>query len=743
MAEGHASTATERSRYAPGERVAVLLPLPLAGPYEYRVAAGFSLEIGAFVEVALGRRQLAGVVWGPGRGEIAEGRLREVCHVYEVPALPAAMRRFVDWVAAYTVQPPGAVLKMVLSVPEALIPPRPTMAYRLTGSGAPAKVTAARKRVLDLLAEGPPRSASELTQLAGVSPAVVKGLAEQGAITAVAVAREEPPGAPSADPLHAIAGRPSPQLSPTQSAAATAVRDSIGAGFQVTLIDGVAGSGKTEVYFEAIARAFEKDRQVLVLLPEIALSAQWLARFHQRFGIMPAQWHSELGRAQRRRTWRQVAEGRERVVVGARSALFLPFAALGLIVVDEEHDPSFKQEDGVAYHARDMAVVRGRIEGVPVLLVSATPSLETFINVTDGRYRCLHLPERHGGAVLPDLRLIDLKSDRPKAGAWLSPTLAAALAETVAAGEQALLFLNRRGYAPLTLCRACGHRLRCPHCTAWLVEHRLLARLQCHHCGHGGPLPVHCPRCGAEGSLAACGPGVERIFEEAAALLPQARMAIATSDTLTGPGAAAALVERIERHELDVIVGTQVVAKGYHFPLLTLVGVVDADIGLSGGDLRAAERTFQLLAQVAGRAGREARPGRALLQTTMPAHPVMKALISGDRSRFFAVEAELRREAAMPPFGRLAALIVSGGDEATVDGAARSLARTAPTLDGVQVLGPAPPPLALLRGRHRRRLLLSAPKHIAVSPLVRRWLQAVRLPASVRVQVDIDPMSFL
>ncbi|HLO78368.1 MAG TPA: primosomal protein N', partial [Magnetospirillum sp.] len=536
--------------------------------------------------------------------------------------------------------------------------------------------------------------------------------------------------------------RPAPELSEGQQAAADALVAALDGGFSVQVIDGVTGSGKTEVYFEAVAAALARGRQVLVLLPEIALSAQWLKRFTHRFGVPPAEWHSELSDAKRRETWRAVASGEARVVVGARSALFLPYADLALVVVDEEHDAAFKQEDGVSYHARDMAVVRARLGGVPAVLASATPSLETLANIQAGRYVRLHLPDRHAGAALPDIRPVDLRRHPPPRGMWLSPVLVQAIEETFAAGEQAMLFLNRRGYAPLTLCRKCGHRLQCPHCTAWLVEHRLAGRLVCHHCGHFIRPPAKCPECEAEDSFAACGPGVERIAEEAAHRFPGARVALMASDTVTGPHAAAEFVRQVADHEIDLLIGTQIVAKGYHFPMLTLVGVVDADLGLEGGDLRAAERTHQLLSQVAGRAGRAERPGRVLLQTYQPDHPVMRALISGDRDGFIASEADTRRVAGMPPYGRLAALVVSGPDANLLDDFTRRLARAAPRSDFLQILGPAPAPLALLRGRHRRRFLIKAPRSVNLHSALRDWLSAVVPSGGIRVQVDVDPYSF-
>ena len=728
---------SERASFVAGERVSVMLPLPLGGAYDYRVPAGLTLAAGDFVTVPLASRQINGVVWGVGEGQVAAQKTKDVAALLDAPPLPETSRRFVEWVARYTVCPPGAVLKMAMSVPAALYPPRPVTAYALAETAPDVRLTAARRRVIGVLSDGPPRPAAELAREAGVGPTVVRDLARAG----VLVVRRLPPRVARAVPDWRC---PGPTLSADQAAAARVLKTMVAAGgFAVTLLDGVPGSGKTEVYFEAVAETLKRGRQVLVMLPEIALGAQWMDRFRARFGGAPAEWHSDLSPAHRRVTWRAVAEGQARIVVGARSALFLPFPDLGLIVIDEEHDTAFKQEEGVVYNARDMAVVRARLGEVRLVLASATPSLETIENARGGRYATLHLPDRHAGASLPDVALVDMRSDGPPAGRWLSQTLVGAIEETLEAGEQAMLFLNRRGYAPLTLCRTCGHRLQCPCCTAWLVEHRQIERLQCHHCGYRARLPRVCPSCAAEDTLAACGPGVERLAEEVGERFPDARQAVAASDTLTGPRAAADLVRGIEERRVDVLIGTQIVAKGHHFPLLTLVGVVDADLGLAGGDLRAAERTYQLLYQVAGRAGRAERPGRVLVQTYMPESAVMRTLVSGERQRFLDAEAKDRRDAGMPPFGRLAAIVVSGRDEGAVDEAARALGRAAPRANGIQVLGPAPAPLALLRGRHRRRLLLKAGREVNVQAVLRSWLAAARVPRGVRVRVDVDPYSFL
>ena len=738
---GASSTDQEKQS---ARRVRVLLPLPLAGPYDYRVPPDLPLIPGDFVQVPLGKQTRVGVVWDPveigtkdSSAVVVDSRLRDIEARLDTWRMTDSMRRFVDWVSAYSMAAPGAVLHMAMIIPEALSPGRPRIVYRLAENPPDYRATAARTRVVAELTDRPARGAINLARDSGTGVGVIRGLADIGVLDAVELFDDAP--LPQPDPR-----LPRPKLSEDQAdAAADLVAKTQNGDPSVTLLDGVTGAGKTEVYFEAVAAALEAGKQVLVLLPEIALTAQFLDRFEARFGTAPQEWHSDVPRARRRRVWRAVADGRARVVAGARSSLFLPFQDLGLIIVDEEHDLSYKQEDGVVYHARDMAVVRGRLQNAPVILVSATPSLETTANVGAGRYDTLHLPARHGGADLPAISVVDLRRDSPARNCWISPPLKQALADTLAQEEQSLLFLNRRGYAPLTVCRACGHRLECPQCTAWLVEHRFAGRLACHHCGYTASKPNACPECGAEDRMVACGPGVERLAEEIDTLFPEARVELMTSDTIWSPTAAAEIVRRVQAHEIDILIGTQLVAKGHHFPMLTLVGVVDADLGLNGGDLRAAERTYQLLHQVAGRAGREDRPGRVLLQTHHPDHPVMASLIEGARDAFMAAEAEQRQAGNWPPFGRLAAIIVSGPDESHVEGVARALARNAPQAHDFKVLGPAPAPLALLRGRHRWRLLVRATRSVRIQDRLRAWVGTVKPPNAVRVQIDIDPYSFL
>lgn len=715
----------------------VLVPMPAERPYTYAVPDHMTVVPGSIVRVPLGPREVAGIVWD-GPGEIVDARkLRPIAQVFDCPPIDVAARRFVDWIAAYTLSPPGMVARMFLRAPEAFDPEPWSEGLKYTGI-TPDRVTSARQRVLELAGEAPAWTRSGLAHAAGVSLTVIDGLKAQGVFETTFL-----PPRPVVAPPDPVFSRA--DLTPDQAAAAAVLRESVEAGdFGVTLIDGVTGSGKTEVYFEAVAKAIEQDRQVLILLPEIALTQAFLDRFHDRFGAKPAEWHSDLPPRMREKVWRQVSEGSVRVVAGARSALFLPFQNLGLIVVDEEHDPAYKQEDRVFYNARDMAVVRGRIGRFPVVLASATPSLESRVNALQGRYSRVVLPGRYADAALPHLRAVDMRRSPPARGGFLSPVLLEQMGKTLERGEQSLLFLNRRGYAPLTLCRVCGHRFGCPVCSAWLVEHRFRGQIVCHHCGHNEPRPEACPECGTFDHLVACGPGVERIAEEVVSHFPQARTIVLSSDILGGVKRLRLELDAIANGDADIVIGTQLVAKGHNFPNMTLVGVVDADLGLANGDPRAAERTFQLLSQVTGRAGRTGKKSLGLLQTYQPDHPVMRAIVSGDAKAFYERETVERERAHLPPFGRLAGIIVSAATRAESEGHARQLRRAAPASKDIHVLGPAEAPLALVGGRHRFRLLIHGERRSDMQGFIRALLAAGPKPrGSVRVQVDIDPQSFL
>jgi primosomal protein N' (replication factor Y) (superfamily II helicase) len=729
----------EAAEEAFGLTVPVLLPLAIDTPYDYLVPEGEDLAPGDFVLVPIGPRKEIGVVWEPNptAKKVDPKKLKTIVERFDIPRLPAISRKFADWVARYTLSPRGMVLKMMMSAADVFVPDAPRWGYRLAGP-PPQRMTPERRRAIEAAEGGLVYSKAALAERAGVSYGVIDGLAEAGTFLRVELPRARPPR-PNGDYAP-------PELTEAQSYAAHSMRESLNAGaFSVTLLDGVTGSGKTETYFEAVAEALRLGRQVLIMLPEIALTSQFLARFEARFGCRVQEWHSSISQNERTRIWRGVAEGEIRVVCGARSALFLPYPDLGLIVVDEEHDSAFKQEDRVPYQGRDMAVVRASLGGATLVLSSATPAIETLHNAQTGRYRHIHLPTRFSGSEMPELATIDLRQTPPERGRWLSPPLVQAMVETLERGQQGLLFLNRRGYAPLTICRTCGHRIQCPQCSATLVEHRFRNQLNCHHCGFALPAPKACPECHNEGTLVPCGPGVERVAEEVAERFPGVETAILSSDLVPTMRSLRQVIDDIAEGKARLIIGTQLVAKGHHFPQLATVGVVDGDLSLASGDPRAAERTFQLLYQVTGRAGREQGvTGRGFVQTHMPEHPVMKAIIAGDRDSFLASEIEDRREATMPPFGRLAAIIISAKTKPEAEHFAKAFAMASPRSAKISVLGPAEAPLALIRGRHRYRLLVKAARDADLQAYLRYWLErAPPVKGSVKLSVDIDPYNFL
>ncbi|KAF0171920.1 MAG: primosomal protein N' (replication factor Y) (superfamily II helicase) [Rhodobacteraceae bacterium] len=723
--------------YEAGELVGVLTTEPLGRMLDYKAPEGGCGD-GDFVEVPLGPRKVIGVVWGRGEGKFDPARIRSVYRVLDAAPMRAELRSFLTRAAEYTLTPMAAMLRLATRAPGLGDPPSMKKVYVL-GATIPNQLTEARFRVVEALRRfgGAAVTLGELAEEAGCGPSVVKGLVKLGVVLEQDAPRDLP--YPALNPVS------NARLAGDQIAAADALVASVAqGGYSCTLLKGVTGSGKTEVYLEAVAECLRMGRQALVLLPEISLTADFLTRVQARFGARPAEWHSGVTMTERRRLWRMVGQGEASFVVGARSALFLPFRDLGLVVVDEEHDTSYKQEEGVFYNARDMAVLRAAIVGAPVVLASATPCLETWANVEAGKYGRLDLGSRFGPAELPDMQAIDMRSQKLAANAWISPKLAAEVKVRIERREQSLLFLNRRGFAPITLCRACGHQVGCDDCDARMVEHRFLKRLVCHQCGATKPIPTECPACKVEGKMAPVGPGVERLAEEVVALFPDARVAVLSSDLF---GSARALKEQIvaiAEGAADIIIGTQIVAKGHNFPLLTLVGVIDADLGLQGSDLRAAERTFQLMRQVAGRAGRADKPGLALLQTFQPEHPVIRAILGGDEEAFWRAEAAERRAAGVPPYGRMAGIILSSPDVAQVFDFGAELARRDGPLRkiGAQVYGPAPAPVARVRGRHRVRLLVKADKTAPLQAALAEWVAQLRLPNNLRLSIDIDPQSF-
>ncbi|MBS0529845.1 MAG: primosomal protein N', partial [Proteobacteria bacterium] len=541
--------------------VDVLVPVAINQAYSYRVPRGMEVAPGDVVTVPLGSREVIAVVWAenPAPDPRLHNRLKDIGEKLDVPPLRDELRTLVDWVANYTLSARGMVMRMSLRMGEHLGPERARPGVRLIGA-PPQRMTPARRRLIDVLSDGLLHGKSDAAKEAGVSTSVVDGLVDEGTLATEPMPRAPPP--PPPDPDFNI-----PDFSRSQRTAVDAMRALASNGtFHVALLDGVTGSGKTEVYFEAVAEIIRRGKQALILMPEIALTGQFRDRFVTRFGERPLEWHSELTPRTRARNWAAISAGEAQVVVGARSALFLPYADLGLIIVDEEHDQAYKQDEGAHYHARDMAVVRAHIAKIPIVLASATPSVESEVNTRKGRYQRIALTSRFGGQHMPQIEAIDLRREGPQRGRFISPRLAGEIRTAIERKEQALLFLNRRGYAPLTLCRACGHRFACTICDAWLVDHRFRQRLVCHHCGFSMPRPHQCPHCAAEESLVAVGPGVERLQEEAAALFPDARTMVLSSDLVTSIETMRSELNDIAEGRVDIIIGTQLVAKGHHFP---------------------------------------------------------------------------------------------------------------------------------------------------------------------------------
>ncbi len=719
--------------------VGVMLTLPFNDVFDY--SASDNIKLGDIVRVPFGKSVEIGVVWKIGKSsDLEEKKIKAIINVLPYRLLPSLIK-FVEWVAKYNLASVGLVLKMVLCAKNAFDDPKMHILYKLTGktlAEAKLKNSDARWHVIDLLKHGP-YSKAEIIAGTGVSPSVIKTLIEAKILEPLPTEKKK-------ETQHIKFQGASVSLTPEQQSAAEFLIKSQ-SGFNVTLLDGVTGSGKTEVYLEAAINVLKQEKQVLILVPEIALTTQWLERFEKRFGVKPYQWHSALNQSQRRQTWQAVIEDRAKVLVGARSALFLPYQNLGLIVVDESHDQTFKQEDMVNYQARDMAVVRAKCENIPIILSTATPDLETIVNVEEGKYQTVVLKNRYASASMPEIKILDLKKDKPQKGdwgtSWISPTLCSALKENFEKKEQSMLFLNRRGYAPLMICRDCGERLQCPNCSAWLTEHRTQKRLICHHCSYTITTPQICPKCGSADGLTACGPGVERIAEEVKFRFPLAKVEIISSDTASSFKNISEIISKMENKEIDILIGTQILAKGHHFPNLTLVGIVDADLGLMGSDLRAQEQTFQLLSQVSGRAGRAQKKGTVYLQTLYPENNVLKAIISQNREEFISIEKQTRQNLNLPPYGKLAAMIISSTNEQMCEKTAYHLAKIFPKISGATLLGPAPAPIYMLRSKFRYRLLLKTLKTINIQNVVKTWLCGINLPSNVKLEVDIDPYSFM
>jgi primosomal protein N' (replication factor Y) len=722
----------------------VAVATPVRTPFDYLPPLGWQgapPAPGVRVRVPFGRREAIGVLLDVAdHSDLPAHRLKRALAVLdESPVLPPVLLGLLQWAAHYYHHPVGEVVASAL--PVALrqgASPRPRRPRAWRPSLAAGEAQALRRA---------PRQAALLARLREASQGLVaeeldeserralRALEEKGWVESVEV-RPEPAGP---DP-----GRDrAPALNPAQRTAVEAVGEA--AGFAVHLIEGVTGSGKTEVYLRIIAAHLARGRQALVLVPEIGLTPQLVARFRRRLGGPVAVLHSRLGAGERLAAWALAASGEAPVLVGTRSAVFTPLPRLGIVVVDEEHDLSLKQQKGFRYSARDLVVVRARNAGVPVVLGSATPALETLHNALSGRYRHLRLPERAGGASHPRVRVLDVRRRRLAEG--LSEELLTAVRERLARGEQSLLFLNRRGYAPTVLCHDCGWVAECQRCDARLTLYLEAGRLRCHHCGAVQRVPQRCPECGS-GDLRPLGMGTQRVEQALRAQLPEAGIVRVDRDSTARRGALEAALDQAASGEAQVLLGTQMLAKGHDFPNVTLVGILDADQGLFGADFRAPERMAQLVTQVAGRAGRADKPGEVLIQTHQPEHPLLRALVRHGYRRFAEQALDERRQAELPPFASLALLRAEATDRDLphaflAEARDAAAARAAPA---VQVLGPVPAPMERRAGRYRAQLLLQAPRRAELQALLDAWvpvLDGLRSGRKVRWSLDVDPQEVL
>lgn len=726
-----------------GTVVKVLVANIPNGGYDYRLTA--PADIGTFVSVNVMNRPCVGVIWGIGDSNLPEHKIKNISAIHNA-RLNITDLQWIKRMSDWTLIPPGMVLRLIVNIPDAFSPPRMEQMYAFNFD-ATTRMTDNRIAVMDAFAsnDNEPMTASDIQNIARVSSAVVRTMIKNGTLIA-RDAREK--NADSFSYTYSDSG--DVVLNEEQSSAANKIGTAIAdGGFSVHLLDGITGSGKTQVYFDSAWRAYMGGKSVLLMMPEIALTAQFMTRFSKRFGAPPVIWHSNLTAARRREIWRGVLNGKIRMVVGTRSALFLPWMNLGLIVIDEEHDTSYKQEDMGNYHARDMAILRAKIAGFPVVLASATPAAETLENVNAGKYTRLRLTSRFGGAQLPEIQTIDLRENRPdtymadgtEQTGFLSAPLCDAICETLNTGRQTMLFINRRGFAPIVQCKKCGWTATCPDCSVGMTYHKRLGKLLCHMCGRTAPLAKQCPDCGTDVSMR--GVGLEKIQQEVNIRFPTARTALVSSDIITSRQSLERLVNKMESGEIDIVIGTQILAKGHHFPNLTLVGVVDADMGLFGTDFRAAEHTFQQLFQVAGRAGRGEFPGRVLMQTYQPEHPVLTAICACDRDAFMSTDMAGRRMAQMPPYGQLIAIIVEGEKESALQRYCADLAAAAPILNGAKIMGPIAAQVYQIRNWYRMRFLVAGGASANLQPIVSHWLGKVKTPANIRIKIDVNPINFM
>jgi len=714
--------------------LSVLLPINIDRPFTY--SSEEKLDIGTIVKVSFGKRELYGVVWEADKIEKKPDNIK-IKSIIEVVGegkdyiLPKDMVYFIKWISDYYLMPLGLVLKA--SLKQQFFQKKSRASYVLKiNPKHQAKITEKQKIVLEEFKQNKIIDKRSLITKTGISNSIISRMIKNEILI-----EEE-----AHENITKINLDTKIELNSDQLKASRALVKST-KNNEVVLLDGITGSGKTEVYLSAVNEILHQGDQVLILLPEITLTHDFVHNLKKRYKYQIAEWNSSLTENQRRNIWFGVLNKEIKLIIGARSSLFLPFKKLGLIIVDEEHDQSYKQEDGIIYNARDMAILKSKQLNIACILSTATPSVESYDNVLQNKFQRTSLKNRFHGTQLPSIKFIDMrKADKIKES-FLPVEIVEDIKANYERGEQSLLFLNRRGYSPLSICSKCGVRVDCPNCDTWLVLHKNNSQYICHKCGHTEDTNKECKSCHSQNTIVPSGRGIERVDEEIARIFPEIKRMIFSSDYLNNPTDILSALEKIKNNEIGLIIGTQLVSKGYNFPNLTYVGVLDGDFGLELSDIRSAERTYQILNQVAGRAGRMKEDSVVKILTHMPEHPIIQSITNNQKEDFYNTELAIRKSAGMPPFSRLASIIISSSDKVLLLDYVRRLDKLKNTPKNIDVFGPIEAPLSKLRKKYRMRFLIRSPKNSHIQFYIERWLKTLKINPKIRVVVDVDPYNFL
>lgn len=720
----------------------ILLPIIFDKSFSYYVNDAFNIEVGDVVLVNFMNRNCYGIVTKVEEElEKSNFKMKTILAKDDELKISPNLIKLIEFAASYNLAPKGLFLKLAISILNSSKIKENSQVFCKINKNPPqnVKITPKRQEIIDLFGKKSEILLSEIVNLAKTSSSTVNSLVKNGILTKeikkIAQKREKfPEIEPNLFKLK--------ELSSDQQNAADFLNKKIAQNqHSVTLVDGVTGSGKTEIYFNVISKILkEKSGQILILLPEIILVNQLIKRFENIFNFKPQIWHSKINNNQKRDIFYALNNGEIEILISTRSAIFLPFSNLKLIIIDEEHEASFKQEDIVNYHGRDMAIARAKFENIPVILSSATPSLETFVNAKSGKYEHLILKSKFFNNKKTQIELVDMKNSDLEKGCFISKELEKEMQNCLENKKQILLFLNRRGYAPLTLCKSCGHKISCKDCSSYMSYHQSLNKLICHHCGSESKFNIACENCEEEDSFVTLGAGVERIHEEVKSLFPLSKTALMTSDSLNNQEESTKIIEKIINNEVDVIIGTQIIAKGHHFPNLSLVGIIDGDSSFNNANLRAGEKSFQLLTQVIGRAGREKHPAKIFLQSYNINNLVFKYIIEQNRDDFFNLEIQNRQIMQMPPFGKMIAIIFISKNEDLAINCGKMIVSHFPNQENIEIFGPAPMPISKIRKNYYYRVLVKSDKKLNIQKLINNIISSFKTPNQVRIKIDVDPL---